>query len=82
MFQTKRFLSGLACEGPYCDNVLPYTFKSSRLANAGSCDWTQWSSERPAEWIDCGADRLMCGLRCRSDWCGDISAYCCTTKVE
>ncbi|MDH3255021.1 MAG: hypothetical protein OEM62_08530 [Acidobacteriota bacterium] len=81
-FQTKRFLSGLACNGPYCDNILPYAFKSQRLVNTKECEWSQWSSEQPGQWLDCSLGRLTSGLRCREDHCGEVSLYCCGARVE
>lgn len=70
VFQTKKFLNGLACDGPYCDNVMPYPFKSSRLVNTKQCDWSPWNSELPDQWIDCAPGRLMSGIRCRDGYCG------------
>lgn len=82
VYQTKRFLNGLACNGSYCDNILPYAFKSSRLVNTRSCDWTQWSSELPGQWLDCPAGRLISGIRCQGGYCGELSVYCCEARVE
>lgn len=79
---SKRFLNGLACDGAYCDNVFPYQFKSSRLVNSRDCEWSPWASERPNAWLDCGAGRLMSGLRCKGDYCGDVGVYCCKAQVE
>ncbi len=82
ILQSKRFLNGLACNGPYCDNLLPYQFKSSRLVNAGKCEWSPWSGEQPDAWLDCGTERLISGIRCRSDYCGNIGIYCCDAQVK
>jgi hypothetical protein len=82
VLQSKRFLNGLACNGPYCDNILPYQFKSSRLANTRECEWSPWSTERPDEWLDCGAGRLISGIRCRADYCGNVGVYCCGMEVK
>ncbi len=82
VFQSKRFISGLACNAAYCDEVLPYSFKSSRLVNTKQCEWSPWHSEQPDQWIDCGPDRLVSGLRCRDDFCGDVGVYCCGARVE
>ena len=80
--QSKTFLNGLTCWGPYCDNVLPHQFKSPRLANTKTCDWTVWSSERPGLWLDCQLGRFASGIRCRGDYCADIGLYCCAARVE
>ena len=82
VFQTKRFLNGLACNGPYCDNIMPYAFKSPRLVNTRTCDWTPWSSEQPGQWLTCAPGRLISGIRCRSDYCGEVSVSCCEAQVE
>lgn len=82
VLQAKGFLNGLTCGGDYCDNLLPHQFKSSRLVNAKSCDWSVWSSERPAMWLDCSAGRLVAGIRCRDDYCGDVGLRCCQARVE
>ena len=80
--QSKRFMSGLTCWGPYCDNLLPHEFKSPRLTNSGTCDWTVWSSERAGMWLDCGLGRFVAGLRCRDDYCGEVGLRCCQARVE
>ena len=79
---SKRFLNGLTCEGPYCDNLLPQPFKSSRLGAARECDWSAWESERPGAWLDCGPGKLMAGIRCKGDYCADVGLYCCVAQVE
>jgi hypothetical protein len=82
VMQSKMFLSGLTCWGPYCDNVLPHTFKSPRLVNTKTCDWTDWNSERPGTWLDCQLGRFAAGMRCRDDYCGDVGLRCCTARVD
>jgi hypothetical protein len=82
VFQTKKFLNGLACNGAFCDNIMPYAFKSPRLVNAGGCDWTPWSSERPGQWLDCAPGELIAGTRCRGGYCGEVGVYCCEARVE
>ena len=82
VLQSKHFLNGLACNGPYCDNVLPYQFKSARLANTKNCEWSPWSTEQPDAWLDCGAGRLMSGIRCQSDYCGNVGVYCCAAEAK
>ncbi len=82
VMQSKTFLNGLTCWGPYCDNVLPHTFKSSRLANTKTCDWTVWATERPGLWLDCQLGRFAAGMRCRDDYCGDVGLRCCTAQVD
>ncbi|MEM7354094.1 MAG: hypothetical protein AAF657_25045 [Acidobacteriota bacterium] len=79
---SKKFLDGLTCWGPYCDNVKPSAFKSSRLTNTKKCDWSAWDSDRPSAWLVCDADQFIAGLRCRSDYCGDIGVYCCQAKTK
>ncbi len=80
--QSKKFFNGLSCRGPYCDDLLASQFKSERLANAGDCEWGAWDSERPAAWLDCQPGRFVAGIRCRGDYCGDVSLYCCGARVE
>ncbi len=81
--QSKRFMNGLTCWGPYCDNVLPHEFKSPHLAlDTKQCDWTVWDSERPGTWLDCQLGRFVAGLRCRADYCGDVGLRCCAARVE
>ena len=82
IFKTKRFLNGLACNGDFCDNILPYQFKSSRLENSKQCEWSPWSSERPGQWIDCGDGQFASGIRCRIDYCGEVGLYCCGAAAE
>lgn len=71
----KNFMFGLACDGDYCDNILPYVLKSPRLKSDQQCDWSPSTSE--GAWLDCGAGKLAAGLRCRGDWCGELNLYCC-----
>lgn len=80
--KSTKFLSGLACNGPFCDNILPYQFKSPRLQNTRECEWSPWSSELPRQWLDCGTGRLSSGIRCAGDYCGDVGVYCCKTQVK
>ena len=80
--QSKTFLKGLTCWGPYCDNVLPHQFKSSRLANTKACEWTVWSSEQPGAWLDCSLGRFVAGMRCQGDYCSDVGLRCCEARVE
>ena len=82
VLQSKHFLNGLACNGPYCDNVLPYQFKSARLKNDKKCEWSPWSTDQPDAWLDCGAGRLMSGIRCQSDYCGNVGVYCCGVEAK
>ena len=82
VLQSKHFLNGLACNGPYCDNILPYQFRSARLKNDKRCEWSPWSTEQPDAWLDCGAGRLMSGIRCQSDYCGSVGVHCCGAEVE
>lgn len=82
VFQTKNFVNGLACNGAYCDNIMPYAFKSSRLVNTRQCDWTPWSSEQPGQWLDCPSGHLSSGIRCQGGYCGEVSVYCCGARVE
>ena len=79
---SKLFVNGLSCRGWYCDDVLLQPFKSGRLDNAGSCDWTAWSSEQPGQWLDCGVGKLIAGIRCREQYCGDVGIHCCQAKSE
>jgi hypothetical protein len=80
--QSKSFFNGLTCWGPYCDNVLPHQFRSSRLASTKECEWSVWASERPGAWLDCGLGRFMAGLRCQADYCGDVAIRCCQAQVK
>lgn len=80
--QSKNFLGGLACSGPNCDNILPYLFKSKRLANTRECGWTAWSAEQEGAWLDCGDGRLAAGIRCQADYCGSIGLQCCGVEVK
>jgi len=79
---TKDFFNGLSCRGPYCDEVNPQTFKTPRLANAGECLWTVWSSQREGQWLDCQLGRLMAGIRCREDYCAEVAISCCKVRVK
>lgn len=80
--QSKHFLGGLACTGLYCDNIMPFQFKSSRLVNTRQCEWSPWSSEQPDAWLDCAPGRLASGIRCRSDYCGEVALYCCAVQTK
>jgi len=82
VMQSKTFLNGLTCWGPYCDNVLPHQFKSPRLANSKPCEWTVWSSEQPGAWLDCSLGRFVAGMRCQGDYCADVGLRCCQATVK
>lgn len=79
---SKRFLNGMTCRGPYCDDVFPNQFKSSRLINTKECGWTPWFAEQSAPWLDCGLGAFMAGIRCMGDYCADVAIYCCKAQVE
>ncbi len=79
---SKRFLNGLTCRGPYCDDLFPHQFKSSRLVNTRECGWTPWFYEQSAPWLDCGLGNFMAGIRCQLDFCGDLGIYCCQAQVQ
>lgn len=79
---SKRFLNGLSCRGPYCDDVFPHQFKSARLVNSRECGWTAWYSEQSAPWLDCGLGSFIAGLRCQGNYCADVGIYCCQARVE
>ncbi len=79
---SKKFLNGLTCRGPYCDDVFPHQFKSSHLVNTRECGWTPWFYEQSAPWLDCGLGNFMAGIRCQLDYCGDVGVYCCQARVE
>ncbi len=80
--QSKKFLDGLSCRGPFCDDILASPFKSSRLVNTRECEWGPWNSEQPGQWLDCALGRFVSGIRCREHFCGEISLYCCGAQVE
>jgi hypothetical protein len=79
---SRGFLNGLACNGPYCDNVLPYQFKSPNLKNTRECEWSLGSTQLPKQWLDCGNGRLISGIRCEAGYCGDVSIYCCQVESQ
>ncbi len=81
--KSKNFLNGLTCRGPYCDDLLPQPFKSSRLASAKTCEWSAWNSEQQSgTWLDCQLGKFVAGMRCRDDFCADVGLYCCEARVE
>ena len=82
VLQSKHFLNGLACNGPYCDQIMPYQFKSPRLARAKKCEWSPWSEELPDQWLDCGAGRLISGIRCQDTYCGNVGVQCCGVEIK
>ncbi len=82
-FSGRLKTSSISWRGPYCDDLLPQPFKSSRLTNAKACEWSAWDSEQqPGTWIDCKLGKFVAGMRCRDDYCADVGLYCCEAKVE
>ncbi len=80
--KSKLFLNGLACRGPFCDDLLPHQFKSSRLVNAKGCDWSAYYSEQSSAWLDCGLGKLIAGMRCQGEYCADVAIYCCQAQLK
>ena len=55
---------------------------AARLVNARQCEWSPYSAELPDQWLECGEGRLMSGIRCLSDYCGNVGIYCCAAQVK
>jgi len=82
VFESEEFINTISCRGPYCDEIYPQPFTSSRLKNAGGCVWSAWSFEQPGHWLDCQLGRFIAGIRCQEDYCSDIQIYCCNAQVN
>lgn len=74
---SKHFLTGLACNGPFCDNILPYPMKSPKLKSTKQCEWTPWSADVPDQWLNCAEGSFISGIRCQDDYCGNVGVHCC-----
>jgi hypothetical protein len=69
------FVTGLKCEGRYCDN-LQVTCTPLTGAALGDSSWTPYFSEESAGRENCPANQFVAGLSCRGSYCDDVSLEC------
>jgi hypothetical protein len=70
------FMTGIACNGGYCDNV---SIQCTTLDSTtrGSCYWTPYFSEEAAYSDLLASGYYAAGLTCRGSNCDDKSIYAC-----
>jgi hypothetical protein len=71
------FVSGIRCNGRYCDNI-EITCTKIPGATVGSDNrWTPWVSEESSSPAWCGpGPNLIAGFACNGRYCDNISLYC------
>ncbi|MCP4409894.1 MAG: hypothetical protein GY807_19550 [Gammaproteobacteria bacterium] len=72
------FISGLSCNGKYCDKLAINFVFSPHLKNTGSCRYLQPFSEEGLASASCSANEFASGLRCSGAYCDNLELYCCT----
>ena len=73
-----EFVSGLACQGRYCDNLRIRYVRSERLQNSERCRRTAAFSSGAEE--VCKAGEFVAGLECRGSYCAELRLYCCAER--
>lgn len=71
------FVTGIGCDGEYCDNVHLQFVDSVNLKNTGSCFNTPHFSEEGTGVQTCASGYLVSGISCYGGWCSELSLRCC-----
>jgi hypothetical protein len=69
-----RLVSGVACQGRYCDNISIHCDLASGTYYASS--WTPYFSEEAPNRYFCGSSGWMTGIGCRGSYCDNITFEC------
>lgn len=75
-----RPMSGLRCEGRYCDNVQALCEGRGDLAATNVADHPWFSEEQEA--FACPADQWVTGMRCSGKYCDSMSLECATLETK
>lgn len=78
----EEFMSGLACQGRYCDNIRIQYMRSRNLVNSRNCRPIGYFISEEAggnrrNQADCGEGRFAAGLACSGKYCDNLELYCC-----
>jgi len=77
-YTNSGFVSGIVCRGNYCDDVRLRVVTSPHLDNNDQCYYAPFiSEESPDNEKKCMTGFLAAGMKCRGDYCDDISLRCC-----
>lgn len=74
------FVGGVKCRGRYCDDMnLHFRSHFKLTPNLNDCYNAEWISEEGGGKRDCDRDPqyYIAGMKCRGQYCDDISLYCC-----
>lgn len=72
-----RFVTGMGCNGDYCDNVKLKLINTSRLRFNGQCFQGTWFSEESPNSYTCPEGSWVGDVACRGSDCDDLSLFCC-----
>ena len=73
------FITGLACQGHYCDNIAVECSPLVNRRRMAPCYWTEWLSEEGGELFFPAGD-YAAGLACRVRYGDNVAFYVC--RVE
>lgn len=78
----RGFMRAIQCRGSYCDQKSVEYLAHPDIRNTGQCYWSRYFSEEAPNSYHCGASEFVAGLRCRGNYCDDISIYCCRGEMR
>jgi hypothetical protein len=81
---TAGLVSGITCQGSYCDNVaiectkpVKYVGDTRYAVDVTNCSWTPWQSEEQGS-RDFGWNRYITGVECQGSYCDNKRFYVCS----
>lgn len=76
------FVSGLGCNGRYCDNISFYVITTPHIMHTGQWEWKPFFSEESPGRSICAQDQFVTGVGCKGDYCDSISLHCSTIQFN
>ena len=75
-----NLVSGILCEGSYCDNVSLLCQGTGLTLGLSGRFWVDYVSEEDGA-VVCSGNAYMTGISCRGSYCDDISIECTYTNA-
>jgi hypothetical protein len=74
----QQLVTGVDCDGWYCDNLMLECNPTSRAL--GGVSVTTWFSEESESYYrTCPDDKYVIGMECSGGWCDNLRLYCTST---
>lgn len=78
---TTGFLSGVACSGPYCDNLSSECVYLRDFVRTG-CYWSTWVSEENGGTLLFPTGYYAAGAECNGPYCDNLRFYVCQLRAR